>query len=123
MPHDMKSSAKPKATEERLDEIRKPPVKGRQVSGSIDQRASSPQIRDAKLLRSAGLKAPVWTWEVPLYFFLGGIAGVSACMAFVAQLFHGDPRSIRFCFWMGLIGAAICPDSTHRRSWADPRVS
>ena len=23
------------------------------------------------------LKPPVWTWEVPLYFFVGGIAGTS----------------------------------------------
>ncbi|HTF44924.1 MAG TPA: NrfD/PsrC family molybdoenzyme membrane anchor subunit, partial [Terriglobales bacterium] len=45
----------------------------------------------------------------PLYFFLGGIAGVSACIGFAAQLFHGDPAPIRAALWMGLIGASICP--------------
>ncbi len=30
------------------------------------------------------LKAPVWTWEVPAYFFAGGLAGASAGLAFAA---------------------------------------
>jgi hypothetical protein len=46
---------------------------------------------------------------VPLYFFLGGIAGMSACTGFVAQLFQGGPALIRFCLWSGLVGAALCP--------------
>jgi hypothetical protein len=32
------------------------------------------------------LKAPVWTWEVPVYFFTGGLAGASALLALVADL-------------------------------------
>ncbi len=31
------------------------------------------------------LKAPVWTWEVPAYFFTGGLAGASAGLAFAAE--------------------------------------
>jgi hypothetical protein len=55
------------------------------------------------------LKAPVWTWEVPLYFFLGGIAGLSTCVAFVAQSFRSDPALIRVSLWAALLGAAMCP--------------
>ena len=31
------------------------------------------------------LKPPVWTWEVPAYFFVGGVAGVAAMIAVVAR--------------------------------------
>ncbi|HUO36059.1 MAG TPA: NrfD/PsrC family molybdoenzyme membrane anchor subunit [Candidatus Acidoferrum sp.] len=55
------------------------------------------------------LKPPVWTWEIPLYFFLGGISGVSGCMAFVAHLLHADPGLVRVLLWVGFIGSAICP--------------
>lgn len=32
------------------------------------------------------IKAPVWTWEVPVYFALGGVAGVSSLLAAGARL-------------------------------------
>lgn len=35
------------------------------------------------------LKAPVWHWEVWLYFFLGGLAGASYAIASLATLFGG----------------------------------
>ena len=55
------------------------------------------------------LKAPVWTWQVPLYFFVGGIAGMSACLALVGQLFGTEAALVRSALWVALIGAAICP--------------
>ena len=55
------------------------------------------------------LKPPTWTWEVPLYFFLGGISGTSACIALAAQIFGAPMNLIRMALWMGLIGASICP--------------
>jgi formate-dependent nitrite reductase membrane component NrfD len=102
----MTSVPKPKATEERLQEIKNaaaglaPEATGR----------NHPQIqgRDSYYGLPA-LKPPVWTWEVPLYFFLGGISGVSECLAFVAQIFHPDDALIRALLWIALIGAAICP--------------
>jgi formate-dependent nitrite reductase membrane component NrfD len=38
------------------------------------------------------LKPPVWTWEVPLYFWLGGIASGSAFVAFACDA-AGDHRA------------------------------
>lgn len=32
------------------------------------------------------IKTPVWTWEVPTYFFVGGAAGASAVLAAAARL-------------------------------------
>jgi formate-dependent nitrite reductase membrane component NrfD len=40
------------------------------------------------------MKAPVWTWEVPLYFWTGGIASGSAFVALACDL-AGDHRSAR----------------------------
>jgi Polysulphide reductase, NrfD len=97
----MKSSSKPKATEERLDEIREAALQAGPAPGP-------PQAGESYYGLPV-LKAPVWTWEIPLYFFVGGISGVSGCIGFVAQLFHSDPPLIRVCLWIALIGALICP--------------
>ena len=32
------------------------------------------------------LKAPTWTWEIPTYFFLGGMSGASAGLAYLSGL-------------------------------------
>ncbi len=32
------------------------------------------------------IKAPVWTWEIPWYFFVGGLAGASAVLAAGARI-------------------------------------
>lgn len=106
----MSTSPKPKATEQRLDEIREA------AAASANTPATAPAVgethpRDGResYYGLPVLKAPTWTWEVPLYFFFGGIAGVSACIAFFANLFHADPALVRVSLWVGLIGAAICP--------------
>jgi formate-dependent nitrite reductase membrane component NrfD len=41
------------------------------------------------------LKAPVWTWEIPAYFFIGGLAGASSALAFSAQLTGNKPLARR----------------------------
>lgn len=105
-----KLKVSPKASEERLDEIRKTAADAAQLTGSNLAAAAHPQIRGKESYYGLPvLKAPLWTWEVPLYFFIGGIAGMSACMALAAQLFSGDPGLIRSSLWVALIGAAICP--------------
>ncbi len=106
----MKLPPKPKATEERLEEIRKAAGENAQAPAATQQAGGvQSALRGESYYGLPVLKAPVWTWEVPLYFFVGGIAGVSACIGFAAQLFHGDPALIRVALWMALIGAAICP--------------
>ena len=61
--------------------------------------------RDAPLL-----KPPVWTWEIPLYFFVGGAAGAAAVIAGVAH-FGGAPLAslARDAKWIAAIGALISP--------------
>jgi formate-dependent nitrite reductase membrane component NrfD len=55
------------------------------------------------------LKAPVWTWEVPTYFFVGGAAGVAAVIAAVSTLAGGDPALARDARWLAAVGAVISP--------------
>jgi hypothetical protein len=118
----MNPQAKPKATEQRLEEIRKRAAENAQLNGAVQSSAVLDAVSDAVPNNARPqshpessyyglpvLKAPVWTWEVPLYFFFGGIAGVAACLGFVAQVFHSNPALIRMCLWMALAGAAICP--------------
>ena len=54
------------------------------------------------------LKPPTWTWQVPLYFFVGGVAGVSAVIALVAHI-RGDAALERAALWAGFAGALISP--------------
>lgn len=55
------------------------------------------------------VKPPVWTWEVPLYFFVGGASGMSAVIA-VASLVSDAPLDLaRSALWIALLGALISP--------------
>jgi hypothetical protein len=55
------------------------------------------------------LKEPVWTWEVPWYFFAGGLAGASASLGLGARL-SGNDRLARAAFTVaGAGGAAGVP--------------
>ena len=41
------------------------------------------------------IKEPVWTWEIPVYFFTGGLAGASTGLAWGAELRGNDPLARR----------------------------
>ena len=53
------------------------------------------------------LKPPVWTWEIPAYFFVGGAAGVSAMLAVAAQTSGADEKLVRDARWIAAIGAVV----------------
>ena len=55
------------------------------------------------------LKPPVWTWEVPAYFFVGGAAGASAVIGAVARATGGRPDLVRDARWIAAAGAAASP--------------
>src|ERR1051326_6816747 len=54
------------------------------------------------------LKPPVWTWEIPVYFFIGGIAGMSALIALASALFHHLDVA-RMSILLAVIGAIVSP--------------
>ncbi|MGA9510208.1 MAG: NrfD/PsrC family molybdoenzyme membrane anchor subunit [Candidatus Sulfotelmatobacter sp.] len=49
------------------------------------------------------------TIEVPIYFFVGGLAGAAALIATVAELSGADARLIRHSRWLAAFGGLISP--------------
>lgn len=58
---------------------------------------------------SVPLKPPVWTWEIPAYFFIGGAAGVSAVIALVASFSADAARTELTARLVAATGAAVSP--------------
>jgi hypothetical protein len=54
------------------------------------------------------LKEPVWTWEIPVYFFFGGMAGAAAPFALISEL-RGDEALARRAWLVALAGVAASP--------------
>jgi hypothetical protein len=55
------------------------------------------------------LKSPVWTWEVPGYFFAGGTAGVAALIAAAGAFTGADATLVRDARWVAAAGALLSP--------------
>ena len=54
------------------------------------------------------LKQPVWTWEIPAYFFAGGLAGASAGLAYGAHL-RGEEVLARRAYLTALVALGVSP--------------
>jgi formate-dependent nitrite reductase membrane component NrfD len=55
------------------------------------------------------LKPPVWIWSIPLYFYVGGLAGAASLLGVAADV-SGRGRLeglVRRCHWMGAVGDAV----------------
>jgi formate-dependent nitrite reductase membrane component NrfD len=55
------------------------------------------------------VKEPVWIWSIPLYFYVGGLAGAASLLGVAAQL-CGRGRLdglARRCHWVGAVGDAV----------------
>ena len=53
------------------------------------------------------LKEPQWTWEIPLYFFVGGAAGASSVIGASAHWSGHDLRIVRDCRYLAAAGAIL----------------
>src|SRR5260221_14409600 len=98
--------------ESRLDQIRKEArgkglvdAPGVRPPGSPMPSAPAPhQARD--YYGQPMLKEPVWAWEVPAYFFVGGAAGAAAGPAAAGQLAGHREGLVRDARWVAAAGAA-----------------
>ncbi|HEU4657381.1 MAG TPA: NrfD/PsrC family molybdoenzyme membrane anchor subunit [Capillimicrobium sp.] len=52
---------------------------------------------------------PVWTWEIPVYFFTGGLAGAAAPLAFVAGVRGEDRLAKRMSVAAVVFGGMMSP--------------
>jgi formate-dependent nitrite reductase membrane component NrfD len=93
-------------SEKRLEELREQAWKDGVVPGKGVDVAGGPIPRKPGYYGQAVVKPPVWTWQVPLYFFFGGVAGMSAMIATGAVLFHHVDLA-RAAMWIAAIAGAV----------------
>ncbi|MEY2487770.1 MAG: hypothetical protein QOH39_3418 [Verrucomicrobiota bacterium] len=93
-------------SEKRLEELREQAWKEGVVPGKGVDVAGGPIPRKPGYYGQPVVKPPVWTWEIPLYFFMGGLAGMSAVIASGAVLFHHVDLA-RAALWVAAIAGAV----------------
>jgi Polysulphide reductase, NrfD len=96
-------------TEDRLDALRQEAARTGRVQGPGITPVSSPFPKPglaSSYHENPVLKPPTWTWQVPLYFFVGGVAGVSAVVAVVAHVV-GNAALLRAELWVGFAGGLV----------------
>jgi formate-dependent nitrite reductase membrane component NrfD len=54
------------------------------------------------------VKEPVWTWEIPSYFFTGGLAGASSVLSTTARL-TGNEKLARTSLYIGAVADLVSP--------------
>lgn len=92
-------------SEARLEQLREQAALGR-IDASGIRPQGSPFPETPSYYGLPIVKPPVWTWEIPLYFFAGGAAGASSVIAVAAQLTGASPSLVRDARWIAAIGAA-----------------
>jgi len=75
--------------------------RGRRVRGSM-----VPEAEFRSYYGRPIIKEPVWTWEVPWYFFAGGLAGASASLGLGARL-AGNHRLARAAWTVAGAGGTV----------------
>lgn len=99
------------AREQRLQEIRREAGESGRAELTVNPKersvASVPAVKG--YYGTPALKRPQWTVEVPVYFFVGGLAGAASVIGAVGQLSSSDRRLIRSSRWIAAIGGLISP--------------
>jgi formate-dependent nitrite reductase membrane component NrfD len=54
------------------------------------------------------IKEPTWTWEIPCYFFTGGLAGASSVLSLAAKV-AGREKLSRTALYVGAVADAVSP--------------
>jgi formate-dependent nitrite reductase membrane component NrfD len=93
-------------SEQRLEQLREKAWQEGVVPGRGVDVVGGPIPRKTGYYGQPVVKPPVWTWEVPLYFFFGGIGGMSAVIAFGALLFHHVDLA-RAAIWIAAIAGTV----------------
>jgi formate-dependent nitrite reductase membrane component NrfD len=92
--------------EKRLEQLREEAWQKGVASGKGVDVAGGPIPRQPGYYGQAVVRPPVWTWEVPLYFFFGGLAGMSAVIASGGILSHHVDVA-RAAMWVAAVAGAV----------------
>jgi hypothetical protein len=105
-------------SEQRLEQLREQAWKDGVVAGRGVDVAGSPIPRKLAPASPSGggpgyygqpvVKPPVWTWEIPIYFFVGALGGMSAVIALAAAIFHHVDLA-RTAMWIAAISVVLSP--------------
>ncbi len=98
--------------ERRLEEIRTQAEKGVKLTTIARRPAGAPFPQATPETGYYGiplLKEPPWTWQIPLYFFVGGTAGAAAVISALADFTGKDPELARDAQWVAFAGSCISP--------------
>jgi hypothetical protein len=87
-----------KPPEERFDELRR----NAGLSPAGPAASPGPSYHSLPLL-----KPPVWTWEIPAYFFVGGAAGACAMLGVAARINGADEKLVRDARLIAALGAIV----------------
>ncbi len=72
------------------------------------ERRMVPKDRPRSYYGQPIVKPPVWTWEIPWYFFAGGMAGASAPLAWAAGA-TGNEALARRAWATAMLGVTVSP--------------
>ncbi len=92
----------------RFDQMREEAWAKGVVTGRGVDVAGGPIPRKPGYYGQPVVRPPVWTWEIPVYFFVGGLGGMSAVIALGAALFHHADVA-RMALWVAAIASVISP--------------
>lgn len=94
--------------ESRLDQLRDEAWQKGVVSSRGVDVAGGPIPRRPGYYGQPVVRPPIWTWEIPIYFFVGGLGGMSAVIALGALLFHHFDVA-RTAMWVSAIALVLSP--------------
>jgi len=94
--------------ESRLEQLREEAWAKRAVTGGGVDVAGGPIPRKAGYYGQPVVRPSVWTWEIPVYFFVGGLGGMSAVIALGALVFHHFDVA-RTAIWVAAIASVLSP--------------
>jgi hypothetical protein len=104
--------------ESRFDQLREEAWAKGAVTGRGVNVAGGPILRKPATASPSGggpgyygqpvVRPPVWTWEIPVYFFVGGLGGMSAVIALGAALMHHVDVA-RTAMWVAAITSVLSP--------------
>ncbi|PYK32180.1 MAG: hypothetical protein DME58_06365, partial [Verrucomicrobia bacterium] len=94
--------------ESHLDKLRDDAWQRGAVTGRGVDVAGGPIPRKPGYYGQPVVRPPVWTWEIPIYFFVGGLGGMSAVIALGALLFHHSDIA-RTAMWVAAIASVLSP--------------
>jgi formate-dependent nitrite reductase membrane component NrfD len=94
--------------ETRIDQLREEAWEKGVVTGRGVDVAGGPMPRRPGYYGQPVVRPPVWTWEIPIYFFVGGLGGMSAVIALGSMLFHHFDVA-RTAMWVAAIASVLSP--------------